>query len=175
MSRIPAATLTLAIAALAVGGCGGSSKSASTAASTTSTPGTTSTAASETPSGTTPSGGSWVAQGDAICKKLRAQLSTIKVRTEKDYARVIPVVVGFERAQYVELLKVVPPADSKGDWQQFLAAYKQWTENTAKIGEEAEKGKKGILSTPLARATSAIEKRGDAIARKHGFQSCTKI
>lgn len=175
------AAVALAATTLAASGCGGSSKTAASSSSASTTPATTATVATPPPTTTaaatvatgnplTPA--QWIAQGDAICARLNAQINAIRVRSSADLARALPQIAAYEQAGLTQLVKLVPPASRASDWKQYLTDLRQSAINSRKVAESAH-GPQFTLSAPLVAATSRINEGLKAIAKRDGFKECS--
>lgn len=186
-----AAALTLAIVVAVVSGCGGSSKTvATTSAVSTTTPTTISTTTPTTSSGgehpgsavaeVRPASGTpltrsaWLATGDAICARLNAQLTADTVKSAHEFAEVLPQTAADERAEFKQLVKLVPPTSMAKDWQEFLTYTHEWSENSAKLGNLALAGHLS-LSAPLAITTREVHEHLAQIAKRDGFKECSLV
>jgi hypothetical protein len=139
----------LAVAALALGGCGGSSPKPLTRAELT-------------------------AKADAICKIVSAKLATKTVNSVQGIARTAPELASFEQLALNELSKLVPPATLESDWKMFIAGAQTLAENTAKLGEYAKSNNlKG--AGPLITSSEATQHRMLLIVKRDGITSCEKV
>lgn len=173
------AALALAATSLAAIGCGGSSKVGSTNASqaTASTTSSATSVASTTgtvkaASGTSLGYSQWIAKGDAICARLNAQLTASPVKAIQEFARALPQAAAYERIEYAQLAKLVPPPSKAADWQQFLTDTRLWAEDSAKLGEIAQAHKFSIGMQLVSKSRSLHEQLAK-IAKQDGFKTCS--
>ena len=167
------AALALATATLAASGCGGSTKTASSGTQ---------------PSGTSqPSGGAepaaqtkplaraeLIAQADAICHRVIVKLEASKLKSVQDYARVFPPLAVYERAAFIELGKLVPPASMASTWEQIVAYTTQLANSTAQAGEDAVTNK--LKAAVPAEAMFEHAQKNLAVVASHaGFKDCSQI
>lgn len=135
----------LAATALAVSGCGGSSKPLTRAELT--------------------------AKADAICKTVSAKLAGKTVNTVQGIARTAPELASFEQTELTQLGKLIPPTAIESDWKAFIAGGQRLAENTSKLGEYAKannlKAARGLIA-----ASEVTEQQMLAIAKRYGIKSC---
>lgn len=172
----------LAATTLAAAGCGGSSKAGSTSASAGTTPTTTTAAPVSTvpvptvtvkvASGKPLARARWIVKGDAICARFHAELEAVHVKRAAELPRVLPQVAAYERAEVVQLARLVPPASKASDWQQFLNATLQEAEASAKLVEYARLGD-AITRTPLAATMISLHNYRTKIAKRDDFKKCS--
>jgi hypothetical protein len=140
--------LALAVTALAVWGCGGSSKPLTRAELT--------------------------AKANAICMTVNAKLASKTIKSQADLARVAPELASFEQAALTQLSKLVPPAALESDWKQFVAGAQTLAENTAKLGEYAKannlKGARGLIAS-----SQAVQNQMIATAKRDGLTACEQV
>ncbi|HTA14711.1 MAG TPA: hypothetical protein VK781_07630 [Solirubrobacteraceae bacterium] len=143
------AVATLAATALAVTGCGSSSKPLTRAELT--------------------------AKANAICKTVTAKLASSKgIKTQQDIARVAPELASFEQTALDGLGKLVPPAELANDWKQFVAGAQTLAENTAKLGEYA-KANNLKAAKSLITSSEQVQQQMVATARRDGIADCEKV
>jgi hypothetical protein len=140
--------LALAATALAISGCGSSSKPLTRAELTV--------------------------KADAICKTVTAKLATKTVKTQQDIARIAPELAGFEQSALAELSKLMPPAELADDWKKFVAGAQMLAENTAKLGEYAKSNNlKG--ARVLIVSSEATQRQMVATAKRDGLTACEQV
>jgi hypothetical protein len=185
MLRVPLTRSALLMVTIAVAGCGGSSTSASkttgtTVARQTTTTSLAATAKSETfpavklISGKPLTHAQWIAKADSICAHLYAQVEANTVRTNSDFARVLPQIAAYEQAALLKLAKIVPPASSTADWQAFLDDIEAGVQGSTKLGAIAQSGR-SIYGLPLLHTVNAEIERRRALARRTGFRYCSLV
>jgi hypothetical protein len=175
--------LALATGALAVAGCGGSSKSTATTAAST-PPATTTTATTPTAtvtaaavtfaSGTPLSHTVWIARGDKICAHANTELSTGTLRSPQAFASALSRAAVYDKTEASELGKLVPPASEASDWKQIVNDIQLFGEYTSKVAEDTRAGN-NEAAHPLLLQGEAIHARLAAIARRAGFTQCDQI
>jgi hypothetical protein len=180
--QVHLAALALAAMALAVSGCGSSSKSAtattsSTTAATIPASSTTSTAAPtltavKLATGTPLTHAEWLARGDSICARLNAQLAANTVTSIRQLAQVLPQAAAYERAEFVKLVKLVPPSADATSWQKFLTETQQWAANSAALGRSA-RTTQFTLNEPLVTVTRSLHEKLARRAKQEGFKECS--
>jgi hypothetical protein len=159
MQRTSVTALTLAVA-LAIAGCGGSSKSE------TASTGETGQALTRT---------ELIAKADTICRRVSVERASMpKIKSRQDYGRVLPRVAAIEQAAVAELGKLAPPAPIVADWRQIVTADRTLAGDTGVFGQYVASG-----NTRGARALlrTAIEvQRPMAVTAKHdGLTDCTQF
>jgi hypothetical protein len=170
------AALVLAAATLIASGCG-SSKTASTptaataTATTSATTSTTNAAASNKPL----TRAEFIARGDAICEHLNQRLASLTARTQSAFLKALPQAATYEQAEYAELSKLTPPQALAKDWSEFLAATKEWSIDSAKLGEAARTAAGLAGAHALGLETKATHERLAHIAKRDGFKECSLV
>jgi len=176
------ASLALAATALAICGCGGSSKTTSTtSAATTSTPATTASApitSTTTPSVKTASGealtqAELIAKADAICARINTKRSSVVVSTAQQYKTLVPQLATYEQAAVAELATLVPPASMAGDWKLIVAGSQQLADNITKLGEYAKANRLGSQNALVA-SNEKTQEQLTAVAKRAGFKDCAQ-
>lgn len=181
----------VAASVLVAAGCGGSSKTTTTSTSTTSA----STADTTTTTGTTVAGttitsippapivsvkvasgkpltrSQWIAKGNEVCGRLKAELEAIKVKATGELPRVLPQVAATERAEIAQLATLVPPSSKRSDWQQFLNISLQRAEDTARTVALARLGD-AISQAPIFATVRGLQRELAAIAKRDGLREC---
>ncbi|MGA9283821.1 MAG: hypothetical protein WBV85_00090 [Solirubrobacteraceae bacterium] len=184
------AILALAAVALAVSGCGKSSKAESTSTSAENTPTTQATTTQATTS-TTPaatkttstgevklkagaplSRAVWIAKGDAICARANIARHAQAAKTEAQIVRLIPQVAAHDHLEAVELSKLVPPANRQSDWKILVGDAQKTSEYAIQLGEYAE-AKRYDEAQPLFAAAAKVQEQIEAIGRRDGFKKCS--
>lgn len=175
--------LALAVPALAAAGCGSSktaSDSASTAATgTTASSHTATTADTPVPaatvhiaSGPSLSHAQWQAQANQAClqaNRLNSNAPTASTRAE--LTRVLLQRTTADNAQLAALVKLVPPAQLRGEWQRYLDGLSQRRADTQKLAEVVQAG--GFsFSLPLLSTTQKVERKTKDAAVRLGLHEC---
>ncbi len=189
MLHIQLMTLGIAVSALAVAGCGGSSKTGSTAsvadatttAATTATTATT-TAAPPTVTATTVKVATGkpltvttlIAKGDAICARTNTKISTISVKSEADFKRVLPQVAIYNSIESNELDKLVPPASLASDWARIINAAHLYSTYVNRIASDAQTSSYASTSGPLIQTAESVHRQMASMARHDGFKHCAQ-
>jgi hypothetical protein len=178
-------TLTLAVTALVVSGCGKSGKTTTTAAATT--PPTTSSAAStatsaELPPGTTVKVATGtpltrvqlIAKGDTICARANRLVDTVNVTSKNEALAGFGRALVYEAAEEKELVKLVPPASMAQDWGTIVNDFHRYVEYAEAASREAKaKNVKAIVA--LIKPAEALHERLNALAARDGFKYCSTI
>lgn len=113
-------------------------------------------------------------RADTICRKLNKKLSSIKVKTEKEFVRELPKLAGYEQDSLAELSKLVPPARMAEDWKMIVAGAQTLADDVAKLGEDA-KAKHLKAARTVVNEIGKVQQRTTAIAKRDGFKDCTQI
>ena len=180
------AALALATTAFVASGCGSSSSTTTTTTTAASTPATT--ASTTTPpvatvpapptialaSGTPLTRAQLITKGEAICTRLNAQLGASTAKSLAELARALPVAAAEEKAEFVQLVKLVPPATMASAWREFLAETKQWSEDSEKLAISTQTQQLS-LTAPLVQSTRAIHEHLAHVAERAGFKECALI
>jgi hypothetical protein len=184
-------TLGIAVSALAVAGCGGSSKTGSTAsvaaatttaAATATTTTATTTAAPPTVTATTVKVATGkpltvttlIAKGDAICARTNTKISTISVKSEADFKRVLPQVAIYNSIESNELDKLVPPASLASDWARIINAAHLYSTYVNRIASDAQTSSYASTSGPLIQTAESVHRQMASMARHDGFKHCAQ-
>jgi hypothetical protein len=185
---LPTTLVAIVVTALAITliatGCGSSSKSRETGSSANSNS-VLNSAASSAPA-TKPTGtvtvvigkplshARWIAKGDAICRRLLGELTTLSVKSTAEYPRVLPQGAAFMRTALAQLAKLVPPTSQAKDWNEFLNTNLQWAEASEALAKFGYLGK-AITKSQQALIQQKLERRGIAIATRDGFKVCSRV
>ncbi|HEY5194255.1 MAG TPA: hypothetical protein VIJ39_10345 [Solirubrobacteraceae bacterium] len=173
--------LALAIALLALSGCG-ASKSSTSSTGSTATAGTT-TASGQTNSnvahantGPALSTAELAIRANAICKRSNARIARTPGTVEKasDYARVGLPRAAIYRATLAELEKLTPPQSLAEAWQQMIAARSALAHTLATLGADAKIGDIKDMRV-LVNSSGSISPQIAASATKAGVTECAKI
>jgi hypothetical protein len=112
-----------------------------------------------------------IARGDAICRRINAQLNAI--RSAKDYARL----GAYEQAAVVEMRRLTPPSSMASDWGQVVSGAQARADATAKIGTYPPEGafatRKPAVRAAYAAAGTGMQQMVTA-ARREGFKDCAR-
>ncbi len=172
--------LALVATTFVASGCGGSSKAASTAVSTTvaqTSVSTTTTAPATTikiSSGRPLSRSTWIAKAETICGRTNTELDTIRIKTEQQFASLLPQAAAYDHAEATELSKLVPPTTMADDWRQIVTDFQKFGEYTQVVANYA-------LADNLTGARSIYVKgkrtheQATRIAKHDGFKECSLI
>jgi hypothetical protein len=148
MGHMGIGALALAATALAVCGCGGSSKPLTRAELTV--------------------------KANAICETVNAKLASKTIKSQADIVRVAPELASFEQAALTQLSKLVPPTVLESDWKQFVAGAQTLAENTAKLAEYMKandlKSAHGLIAS-----SEAVQKQMIATAKRDGLTACEQV
>jgi hypothetical protein len=150
--------LTLAAGAIAIGGCGSTSKSDSSTSNGTQAANALTRA-------------QLIAQADAICASTNAALSASRIKSSSELARILPQAAAYDRAETIQLRKLVPPASMANDWKQILVGVQKFAEATSAVAADAQTNKLAA-ATRLVAATERTHEQTAAIAKRDGFSDC---
>jgi hypothetical protein len=139
-------------AAISATGCGGSSKSSDTG---------------------TGSKTELIAKADAICHGVNERLSSTRIGSADDYARLLPSLAAYRQTAADELGKLTPPASMAADWKQIVADAHTLAAEVAKIGEVA-KTKDFNATAALVKKASGVQAHLASIAARNGVKECNK-
>jgi hypothetical protein len=168
--RPAALMLTISVVAVAVAGCGGSSRSAPLVRSAPRGSSTTATTAGRRAPLTR---AELIARGDVICGRINAFISANPYRTPQDFPRIAPRLAAYEQAADLDLDKLVPPRSLAADWARILADARFLAVQTAKLGKAVEE--RGLSAVPpMISATQPIQLQMLAIAKHDGFKICSR-
>jgi hypothetical protein len=180
--QVHLAALALAAILLAASGCGSSSKTTTTSTSTASTTAAVTSASTEPAkavvvkvgTGKPLSRAQWLAQGDEVCAQVNAELASKTIKSNAEFAVVLPQAAVYEQGEVEQLVKLVPPRSKTHDWQEFLNETQQWAENSKKLGEKAQGGQ-FTLAAPLVTTTRKIHEKLAHRAAHDGFKECALV
>jgi len=174
MSRSHLAAFALA-APLLIGGCGGS-KSSDKSKSTAQTP---STAQTQLPGPSAPPGkplsrSVLIAKADAICARVNARRSSIKLRSIQDYTTQLPPLAAYERASATELSRLAPPASIAKDWNRLVTDTRTIAAETLKISEYAD-AQSRVRGDTAFLAVNSAQRQMASIASRVGLRECGQV
>ena len=161
------AALVLVATALIVAGCGGSSKTQSSSSASAGS------GAGETGASSELTNSELIAKADAICARANAELSSSSVKSEQDYATVMPQDAAYFESEAGQLRGLKPPAGMEKDWNQIVANFQVIAEDIAKVGEYAQK-KTLARGAALYKAANEARQQIFAIAKRNGFKVCSQ-
>jgi hypothetical protein len=159
--------LALGVLALAVTGCGGSSKATGTHVSS---------ASSGTRSTTRAPSGSFVARAEAVCRRVNTEIVALKAKSASaaEVKRIVPQTIAIEREGLARLEKLEPPASLAHDWQRMLGYRRMLARQLAQLLDIAQKND-GTSVKPLAAAKKRLHTSLSTVATSNGFTACAKI
>jgi hypothetical protein len=178
MLHIQFLALAFSATALAVSGCGGSSKAGSTA--TAGTTSATTVAAAPPPIKTTTvkvatgrplTRAALISRADAICARKNAEIASLSVGNEAEFRRVIPQSAIYYRTESNELLKLVPPASLTSDWSRIINSLHLFNEYVSQVVHASQTGQR---IGPLLHTAELALHPMSSIARHDGFKQCSK-
>jgi hypothetical protein len=178
MLHIQLIALGLTSTALAVSGCGGSSKTGSTTTVATTAQATTAATPAAVKSTVKVATGrpltrsALIAKGDAICARANKKLGAITVTTQADFVRVLPQIAIYDSTEFSELGKLVPPASLVRDWGRIINASHLFSEYVNQVAINAQATKQ--VDALLIHTAEAAQGKMESIARHDGFKECTK-
>jgi hypothetical protein len=142
-----AARLSVALAALVVAGCGGSS---------------------------TLSRADFVKQANAVCRRVNTKISSAGQATSAaDVVRIGPAVVAAEQNGLADLRKLKPPANLQADWTKILADLNLLTNNASKLVAAARKND-GASAQQAANDSTQRQSEIDRLAGRDGLTNCAQ-
>jgi hypothetical protein len=115
-------------------------------------------------------------QGDAICRRVAEKRDRIYIFPQdvREYVRVFPRLVAYERPAFRELEKLVPPTSMAHVWKQILATDRRAVEDSVKAAEYAQAGKSVLAGKAYASVTHD-KKRAADLGRSNGFLYCSLV
>jgi hypothetical protein len=115
-----------------------------------------------------------LAKGDAICYRLNARRSSLKLERPQDYERIVPPLAAYELAAANEMGQITPPASMANDWQEMVAGSHTIAEATGRFHtyKEANTGKLAITVDHLL--GKGIDELTQA-AKRAGFKDCARF
>jgi hypothetical protein len=154
----------LGIAALAASGCGssGSSTAGSTQQLTASAP-------------TTGPNAQLIAQADAICKRRKAALAVVPLKSARapEVERFAAQSAAIDETALTELSRLSAPAAIASEWQQILGYTTELRGEMVKLREDAKHDNTKPISA-LSQATDTIKQKLLAVATRAGFKDCAQ-
>jgi hypothetical protein len=174
MSRTQLAAIAVAATALAISGCGGSSKTSATATTTAASTPPASTADTAPPNGKPLTRAALIAAGDAICARANAKTIVLQASSIKELARIYPQVAIYHRAEAAELKKLVPPASLANDWSRMISDLERQSRYVNEVARDINKQDERAARHPFEMADTTI---GDLIetGKRAGFAHCSKL
>lgn len=147
MGHTRTAVLTLSVIALAVSGCGGSSKALTRAELTNKT--------------------------NDICRRVNAKMERLgnQAKDITELGKLAPRFLAYEQGALTELGRLVPPAELADDWKLILADAQTLADYTAKLGEYGRTknvaGQRKIILSSQQAQQHLLE-----TAKRDGFTDC---
>jgi hypothetical protein len=115
-----------------------------------------------------------IAHGDAICRRLNAELAKAKAIDTQEILRVVPRNVSLERKSLEELSHLVPPASITTDWKRILGYRRSLANELVALLRRARQHDAAAVA-----ALTASKKREHAALRetatRHGFKDCAEL
>lgn len=118
--------------------------------------------------------GEFVAQTDAICKRLLAQRKAIKIKTQKEFAQALPRVGSYERTAFAKLGRLTPPASLASDWNQLVTSGQALAETTVQLGKYL-RAHNAAAARLKFQSAAALSRAMSATAAQDGIKACTHI
>lgn len=175
MSYLHFTALALTAGALAVAGCGGSSKGGATTAASGPTQavstGAASTATVKLASGKPLSRAEWIVRGDAICAPANKRRAINTVKSSLEIVPVLRRLAVYDKTEATELGQLAPPPSKSGDWRQIVYGLQLLGQYTVKAAEYAPSDPSAV-SPLLAKSNQAYAQLA-AIAKRDGFKFCS--
>ncbi len=172
------AALCIAIACLAVAGCGGKSEASGTGTTTNaSTPSTASSSTSSTATTAVPPAEQpFVAEADAICRKANMQLAKTQLKKNTTLAAAAGVAArnaATERGALAELTKLTPPSALAPTWAKMLSVRRSLVRGLDELAAAIRRG--GEKFPALRKQKKQLHAELTAVGSKAGFKDCAKI
>lgn len=176
--RCGLALLVLVVIALPIAGCGGGS---GTAASSQSGASTSGSPAKPGGSGTSSSGAplsksQLVAQADAICKRINAEIASVKAKSKStpEILRIVPRNLALEQKAVSELSTLNPPVSLVHDWRQILGYRRTLVNQLAELVRDAKRHDASAVKALVSSKTRVHELLRQA-ATHSGFKDCARV
>lgn len=118
----------------------------------------------------------FVARADATCRRINAEISSIKANSASlaEIKRIVPRTVPLERRGVAALEKLAPPSSLANDWRRMLGYRRTLAGELAGLLKGAESKDAAAL-----KALAASKKRTHAsltsAAKANGFKACAKV
>ncbi len=146
MTRRPRNWIVFALAAASLAGCGGSSNRA------------------------------FIAQADAICKRVNGELAaaTPAGKSAKELIQVVPRHAALERGALNELARLAPPSALSGSWRAMLADRQKLADALVELGRAVGRNERATVE----RLTASKKRLHEAMrkaATSAGFKDCATI
>jgi C4-dicarboxylate-specific signal transduction histidine kinase len=169
MPRTSMATLALT-SMLVVSSCGGSSRP-SQQPTTPANPTTKTATAQQAAQSKSLTRAQLTARVNAVCKRTAARRNPLKIRSQAEFAVVIPQVAAFQRTMAAELGKLSPPAALATEWNQFVAYARTLADSATKVGEELQTNRFDA-NQPAYTSFARTRLQLRALAKRDGFRAC---
>jgi hypothetical protein len=116
----------------------------------------------------------FIVKADAICAQFNIKRAPLGVRTEQDWARVLPLLAADENMVYLGLSSLHSPPVLAGDWTQIVGGIKGLVKDIVTANQYAQTNRI-YTAGPVFRAFQRTRLRIRAIARHDGFSDCSQI
>jgi hypothetical protein len=183
MLTVCVVAVLLATSVFAATGCGKSSSPTGTTAgaqpATSAAPQTTASdvASSGSANGKALTRDAFIAEADAICKRIVAQRAAAngRLKSQQDLARQVALLAVYEQGALTTLSGLRPPGSMEGEWQRIAALVRRLAAETTKFGDDVKEGRVKFGYTQVFPVVVAIESKIAAAARLAGLEDCTAI
>lgn len=179
MSPTRLTALALSAVAIAVSGCGNSSKTTSANAGNTSSPSSSTTVTATSTTGTTGvnsaptamSRSELTTSANAICKRLHTQLKNFSTQSALGLDRIYTRAAAAEQASLANLRKLSPPANLNADWNQIMSALGTLAADSIKYAEYT-KTKNQAAALRVSESFGSIKIQAGTVATHDGLAEC---
>jgi hypothetical protein len=165
------AALAFTVIAVAICGCGGSSKSSTKTAPSAQVE--SSAQAGSTTQSQTLTQTELIAKADAVCRGINDTLNSNPIRSVSVYSRIVP----FEQAALAKLNSFTVPASLAGEWKKTIAGVRALVDATAKVAEVTKSNPKGYLKVIQKVGAESLRARvpAQAAATHVGLNDCASV
>jgi hypothetical protein len=117
-----------------------------------------------------------VAQANAICSGIVAQLDAHTFKTTQDLVRIAPALAAYEHGALAELRALKPPASLARDWPRVVASVRIIADNTGKLAQLMQSSPNGAqAASALSQQNYKVRAPLLATAARDGFGNCAKV
>lgn len=174
------AAILLATSLFVCVGCGKSSSSTGTNAGAQSgTPQTAATdvANNEAASGKTLTRDAFIAEANAICRRIVAQraVATSRLKSQRDLVPQVAQLAVYEQGALATLSGLKPPGSMESEWKPLAALVRHLEAETTKFGNDVKEHRVKFGYTQVFPVVVAIEGKVTVAARRVGLTNCTAI
>ncbi len=166
------AALILAVVVASLAGCGGGSSSASSDRGQAGSASSSSAPSSDGGEGET----QFIAQADAVCTRLSAEIDAVKPKngSRAEVERVVPRNAKLEKAGLLTLEQLSPPASLKSTWKRMLQIRRELAVGLPKL-VSAVKRDDGPTLTALTESKKSLRGKLRQTGTASGFKACSTV